>query len=608
MTHYKANSRLSSRKGETPEAWKDTCFAIQRLVNKWSDRYDLAVYGGEDSAEHKSIACFLPELAEIEVNVEKLFQGKTPEMVGDLAVRQTQLENPKAIGVLFHEACHARHSDNWNFPIIKDNLDPTEFKAFMLLEESRIETRGVLDNPDVAKYLRYSALEYVLEGVSESKVRQQSDIWQSAQTLALVVGRIRAGIIRQSDIPDVIPALSDVLGKDLFVKLEQVVHEFMRLSVVQQKRCMELAREWVEILREADPDGEGDQGELSEEQEMEIAVGVSEMGSEDGEGDKSDLEQALAEANSQMEEQAEELPQQEARAKEAESREKETNDKREKREIANAIFDRTSSRAGDGESNSRLIKERDPESVERTLAVQLGQSLDKAKYRERSMTEHMQYEPSGRLKTKVAIQNEALKARGSNTRLPQWRKRQRKHTSEPQLRLGIMVDISGSMGSAMEAMGQTAWIVSEAGRRIQAKTAMVYYGNGVFPILGIGQRLDKVRIYSAPDGTEEFGRAWGAIDGLLGLSWQDDVKVLVIVSDGNYKQHEHPKAVQALRECKRNGVTAVFVSPNGTHPSGARDIIREAGWGELISGVAGSDIPTEISKAITASMKAVERM
>lgn len=601
MTHYNSQSRLRTRTSETPYEWRSTCHTIQRLVNSWSDRYDLTVYGGDDSAEGQSLAAFYPKMAEVEVNVVKLFQGKTPEMVGNLETKQSKLENPVAIGVLYHEACHAKHSDNWNFPIMEDNLDNAEYQAFMLLEESRIETRGVLDNPELASYLRYSALHYVLEGVSEARVRGMSDIWSSAKTLALVVGRIRAGIITPMDIPQVVPALSDVLGKDLFVELEKVVHEFMRLSVVQQKQAMELARKWVELLRVADPEGEGNQGELSDDELGEMA----EVDSDSlGEGS---LAKAVSNAKDQMDSEANDLPEIEALKELAEVKEQEAKERSKKRQMAGDIFSRTGG-ARTGHSGSTLQTERDPDSTERAMAVQLGQALDKAKYRERSLTDYMQHEPSGRLKTRVAIQNEALKARGSTTRLPQWRKRQRKQTSEPELRLGIMVDISGSMSSAMEAMGQTAWIVSEAGRRIQAKTTMVYFGSGVFSTLGIGQRLNKVRIYTAPDGTEEFNSAWQATDGTLGLTWEDGVKVLVVVSDGNYKDWETPKAIQALKECKVNGVTVVFVSPEGTHPSGARQIIREAGWGELVRDVSGSDITKEIVKAVTASMKAVERM
>ncbi len=90
--------------------------------------------------------------------------------------------------------------------------------------------------------------------------------------------------------------------------------------------------------------------------------------------------------------------------------------------------------------------------------------MDKAKYRERSTTEYYSNEPTGRIRVRKASQNKALEDRGVMGTNPAWRKKARKHTDDPTLKLGIMVDVSGSMMNAMQAMGQTAWILSEAGR------------------------------------------------------------------------------------------------------------------------------------------------
>jgi len=49
MAHYKVKgqSRLSTRTSETDRAWLKVCAQIGKLVNDWSYRSDLAVYGGE---------------------------------------------------------------------------------------------------------------------------------------------------------------------------------------------------------------------------------------------------------------------------------------------------------------------------------------------------------------------------------------------------------------------------------------------------------------------------------------------------------------------------------------------------------------------------------
>jgi hypothetical protein len=141
-----------------------------------------------------------------------------------------------------------------------------------------------------------------------------------------------------------------------------------------------------------------------------------------------------------------------------------------------------------------------------------------------------------------------------------WRHKTRKHTETPNLSIGIMVDVSGSMGSAMKPMGSTAWILSEAGRRVQAKTAMVYFGSGVFPTLRVGQHLEEVSIYTAPDGTEKFDLGFQALDGQLNLLGGNSARLLVVVSDACYTSEEIRACKSWLQRCKQVGVGVVWIT------------------------------------------------
>ena len=75
--------------------------------------------------------------------------------------------------------------------------------------------------------------------------------------------------------------------------------------------------------------------------------------------------------------------------------------------------------------------------------------------------------PPGGLRSRALVQGAALKSKGLLTQTEPWRRTQRKHTDNPQLKVGVMVDISGSMGMAMEPMAVTAWVLSEATKRVQ---------------------------------------------------------------------------------------------------------------------------------------------
>jgi hypothetical protein len=130
--------------------------------------------------------------------------------------------------------------------------------------------------------------------------------------------------------------------------------------------------------------------------------------------------------------------------------------------------------------------------------------MDKAKYRDRDATEISSVLPPGRLRTRSAVQAAAARSRGVLAPQEMWRRTVHKQTDDPTLSVGVMVDISGSMGSAMEPMASAAWIMSEAVRRVQGRAAMVYYGADVFATLKPGQHLTDVNVYNAPDGTEVF--------------------------------------------------------------------------------------------------------
>jgi len=116
------------------------------------------------------------------------------------------------------------------------------------------------------------------------------------------------------------------------------------------------------------------------------------------------------------------------------------------------------------------------------------------------------------------------------------------------------------MGEAMAPMASTAWLLSEAARRVQARAAMVYYGNDVFATLKPGQHLDQVRVWTARDMTEKFNDAFKALDGALDLTHGSGARLLVIVSDGEYTFTETNAAKAAIAECERTGVGVLWIS------------------------------------------------
>jgi hypothetical protein len=163
-----------------------------------------------------------------------------------------------------------------------------------------------------------------------------------------------------------------------------------------------------------------------------------------------------------------------------------------------------------------------------------------------------------------------------------------------------MVDISGSMSSAMEPMASTAWIMSEAVRRVQGKTAMVYYGNEVFPTLKPGQHLGEVNVWSAPDGTEKFDEAFRALDGALNLLNGSGARLLVVTSDGAYTSSQRDSSEKWVRRCREAGVAVLWLPfDNGYYATSVERLGATVVRGELDPSTSALEIGKQASRALT---------
>ncbi len=591
-------SHSTTRAENTPPEWLGVGMAIGELANTWSDRHDLVGYVGTN-AGHGAPACYNPELAEIEVDTSIAFgAGVTPEMVGDIRERSQQYEFPKATGAIMHEAFHAKFSE-WSIPDAKKALKPDEFQAIMWLEESRIECQGLMMMPKAKPFLRACAIDIVI-GEAKEQFAENSNTHSASFFVATVHARIDAGILEYEDVEELVTLVNDYIGLENVRKLRAIAREFQahKMHAVADPYLYDLARKWAEIVREvaeekgdAQPEGaEGAEGEgasaefigemMEALEEAKDATSVAVM------GDLGDQEQ-------------QEEWEEEVKRKGESSKEQKAN-----REVGQKVFSKGTTETGGGTS-SYLVERRKPEQPERVAAVTVAQMLEKAKYRERSETEVKSVTPPGRLRTRALVQGKALKERGVMTQVEPWRKTVRKHTDDPTLTVGVMVDISGSMGGAMKPMATTAWVMSEAVKRVQGRTAMVYYGSDVFATLKPGQHLSEVSVWAATDGTEKFDKAFRALDGGLNLLHGTGARLLVVVSDGCYTDTEAQNARKWVTRCAESGVGVLWLPfDNGFYAKRYGSLAK--GSFQMVDGLLDpAEAAKEIGRAAAKALEAV---
>jgi hypothetical protein len=582
MGHYKTDA---TRAEATPMEWLSVGAQIGNLANSWSGRSDIVAYVGP-GAGGPAPACFIPASAEIEVNVDAAFGYAVEPSDIDLTTRSGRYEFPRAIGAIYHEACHARFS-LWDIKAAFDSLEKDEFEALMLLEEGRIEAMGLRAIPKMRPFLQACALEIVVADAAE-QFEGMSNTQGAATLVGLVWARVDAGILRLDDVMEVTNLIDDYLGLDVVTRLREIAQEVQsHENHLDLSAIYHLAREWAALVRDVaeekgdlEPEG-GEGGEGGEDS------GMSKMLSDLLEA-LEDAADAVAISNSDALEDAELSEKYEEIVKEKADKAKEVKDSK---AVSGKVFGSGTGAGSFGKSHSRIMEKRVPKSSERVAANIVATMLEKAKYRDRDVAQVGSVLPPGRLRARAMVQGAALRERGVMQQPEAWRRKVRKQTDEPTLNVGVMVDISGSMGGAMEPMAVAAYVMSEAVRRVQGRVAMVYYGNDVFPTLRAGEHLDEVRIYTAPDGTEKFDKAFQAIDGTLNLLHGNGARLLVVVSDGVYTVEESRAAKRWMRRCAEEGVAVVWLPFD--HGGMAKDIAGEHG---VVLG--GSFSPTDAAAMI----------
>lgn len=550
MGHYNFKSKKTTHSTSHPE-WLAVSAAIGRMVNFWSGRSDVAAFAAPGAGDGHP-AFFNPNTSEVEVNVERCFGSiTTPDEVAKIDTRAVQYEWPRATGAILHESLHARFSF-WDLAEAHSVLTPAEFNAMVLLEEGRIEALGLKALPGNELFLRTMALEIVLDSFKE--IDSPSDTVLAGNIAALSLARVDAGVLTDDDVASLRDIISEKLSEPVLDSLRDLwLRAQSHSDASSTEPLYEIAREWVRVINKAAADnGEPEPGDGSDGE-----AGPSTMF---GKLLEEMLDTAAADVSIAVFDDLADQQMAEDWKKVVDDMQSSAKDRKDAEKVASEVFSKGTQEMQTSKSASSIVKKRPATGEERAAAVIIARQLDKAKYRDRDATEISSIVPPGRLRTRAAMQADALKSKGLMTTAEPWRRTVRKHTDDPTLSIGVMVDISGSMGEAMEPMAVTAWALSEAVRRVQGRAAMVYYGSDAFPTLKPGQHLSNVTVWSAPDGTEKFELAFKAITGSLNLLWGSGARLLVVVSDGCYTGQEISAARSAVQQCQSAGVGVLWLN------------------------------------------------
>jgi hypothetical protein len=232
----------------------------------------------------------------------------------------------------------------------------------------------------------------------------------------------------------------------------------------------------------------------------------------------------------------------------------------------------------------------------------LARTLERLHFHDRVVIRRNTAVPPGRLRGGAAVAEAAAISEGRTYDGPMWRGKVRKVVEETPLTIGLLADISGSMGDAMGPVASTEWVLATAGAHVDAKVASVHFGSRIHGVLRAGKKRREVQTYGAHDGSEAFKDAALAIDRELNLLNGRGARLLIVSSDGQFVDSKHAKyAQQFVPLAISKGVAVLFLDFTGSFLTayGATHID--------VQGLGPSDVATLVGMAAAAEMKRLDR-
>ncbi|MFD7013534.1 VWA domain-containing protein [Streptomyces sp. NPDC059928] len=229
-------------------------------------------------------------------------------------------------------------------------------------------------------------------------------------------------------------------------------------------------------------------------------------------------------------------------------------------------------------------------------------ALRAAAYRERTPAVTASVAPPGRLNMRQALARDAQRAAGATPTATPWTRTTYRPNPMPPLRVGIAVDVSGSMSVAAGPIASAAWILAKAAALTDpdSRCATVAYDRSVTAITAPGHTPQRVTQFAANGVGHSLAETIDALTAGLGLDRPGAGRLLVIASDGYYHPEEATRAAERIAGLRRAGCAVLWLAfdPEPRPLPGAA----------LLELTDPAQAATAIGKAATAALTATNRL
>lgn len=519
----------------SPAAWLRVGAELGDRLVALSGRQDLLVTC-RPGTRSGAPAAYFPTLGEVEFDAD-LFAPLQPHEIHPRIVGDEE-RYPAAWGVFVHEAAHAAHSI-WTQPA---GANPRVVEAALLLEESRVEGAHLITRPTDRTYLRTSARTLVMPDIAHPTVQ---GIEHAAAVAALILGRRDVGILDAGETRAVADLCENVLGANLLATLTRIWTAAHQCADHDATSMLAHGQDWCDALDTAAPALHVPEG-LADL--LSGAVGV--VMDSAAASDAADLAAQTAATNAmatRSRAQANDRAQQASRRRQAAT-------------TARSVFNSGGATVNpDGTPapySNPVTGTRRPTAAEQSAAARLSRALRAAAYRERTEERTTSPTPPGRLHMGRALARDAQRAAGSIPTAEPFTQTRRRNSPTPPLRVGIAVDVSGSMRAACAPVASAAWIVARAAALTDpdSRTATIAYDTHLTALTRPTHRApERVTTFGANGSSHNLANALDALDHGLELSRPGAGRLLVIVTDAVYTPDETAQAVTRVKRLTTAG-------------------------------------------------------
>ncbi len=606
---YGAYEAVSAATGDHGKASKDHD-AVKRRAANLSVRVGPAATRGTGAP-----AFYDQDTREVVLDSDVALPGVDPATVR-WSQEGWRRKHLRAAGLVEHEVGHAAHSDTrWFKDWQKAGADVLDFGT--MLEETRMESRVVQDGGD-RQALAAVAHELILR---DAHVDEQGDAWRDAMGAVLILGRDQGngGALPSSSVKPFRDAYAAKHGAAWVQALDDLIRSYNATQdrdVPQRDAMRDLMERWKTELGAAapEPDGEqpdgggegeqqgGDQGGGGEQSQPDTSdASAGDVGDTKDAGDGGDQVGELEPGDQEQPKSIRDLLRDAVDLSEQEQREAvDAADQAEQAEDAEQVRQIVHGQDESAFGEAIQVTPRHPEAQDRKLASELARHFQQLALPEVARTRVRAQLPPGRMIGRGAVTRQAQKASGQVVNADLFRHQRKQVTTTPPPVIGLMTDCSGSMREAQPHVARLAWALSEAGRAIQARTALVAFGTTAQLV---EHDRSHVQTAHASHGWENFSAGFKTLDDRLHLtSPYRGARVLIIASDGGFGRVQGATAAPTVRHLERRGVAVVWAAIGCNWKGYGRGI--DAGH---VLELDASSTPSQIAHAMTDAVEQAMR-